>query len=93
MNERIKELASHAWEYADSNSQDGDGRHGWLYRDKFAELIVEDTINILKQEWYNLNDAPEVEDETPRDIGLRVGAKSQTIRLMHLIEKHFEIKK
>lgn len=44
MNERIKELALQAWRYADSNSRDGDGTHGWLYRDKFAELIVQDCI-------------------------------------------------
>ena len=72
MNDRIKELASQAWEYADRNSQDGDGRHGGLYRDKFAELIVEDTIKIMKQEWYDWNNYPKVEGETPRDIVLRV---------------------
>ena len=42
MNERIRELAAQAWRYADDNSRDGDGTHGWLYRDKFAELIVEE---------------------------------------------------
>ena len=42
MNERIKELADQAWHYADLNSSDGDGRHGHLYRDKFAELIIRD---------------------------------------------------
>jgi hypothetical protein len=40
MNERVEELALQAWNYADANSKDGDGRHGHLYRDKFAELIV-----------------------------------------------------
>jgi len=40
MNERLKELANQAWRHADDNSRDGDGTHGWLYRDKFAELIV-----------------------------------------------------
>ena len=58
---------------------------------KFAELIVEDAVSILRQEWYDLNDAPSVEGETPRDIGLRVGAKSQTIRLMRKIKEHFGV--
>jgi len=40
MNKRIKELAKQAWQYANNNSRDGDDTHGWLYRDKFAELLV-----------------------------------------------------
>ena len=60
---------------------------------KFAELLVEDTINIMKQEWYDHNNAPKVEGETPRDVGMRVGAKSQTIRLMHMVQKHFGVEK
>jgi hypothetical protein len=44
MNERIKELAAEAWQYANNNSRDGDDTHGWLYRDKFAELIVKESI-------------------------------------------------
>jgi hypothetical protein len=44
MNERLKELANQAWRHADDNSRDGDGTHGWLYRDKFAELIVRECI-------------------------------------------------
>lgn len=46
MNERIKELAAVAWEYADLHSRDGDGIHGHLYRDKFAELIVRECADI-----------------------------------------------
>ena len=60
-------------------------------KEKFAELIVKDTINIMKQEWYDRNNASKVEGETPRDIGLRIGAKSQTIRLMHMVQKHFGV--
>ena len=47
MNERIKELANQAWEYAHRNSQDGDGQFGWLYRDKFAELIIRECCDIF----------------------------------------------
>jgi hypothetical protein len=42
MNARIRELAEQAWQYANDNSRDGDNTHGWLYRDKFAELIVKE---------------------------------------------------
>ena len=48
MNERIRELAQQAWRYADDNSRDGDGTHGWLYRDKFAELIVRECMTVTK---------------------------------------------
>jgi len=47
MNERIRELARQAWRYADDNSRDGDETHGWLYRDKFAELIVKETMQVV----------------------------------------------
>ena len=41
MNERIQKLRKQAWYYADDNSRDGDdGKHGQLYAEKFAELIV-----------------------------------------------------
>ena len=47
MNERIKLLAAEAWQYANNNSRDGDETHGWLYRDKFAELIVEECRYVM----------------------------------------------
>ena len=85
MNERIKELMRQA-------GTDTSGK--WMgvdHAERFAELIVKDTINIMKQEWYDRNNASKVEGETPRDIGLRIGAKSQTIRLMHMVQKHFGV--
>lgn len=85
MNERIEKLALQATRH----SPDGFYTYTQIDAEKFAELIVEDTINIMKQEWYDRNNSPEVEGETPRDIGLRVGTKSQTIRLMHMVQKHF----
>jgi hypothetical protein len=48
MNERIKQLADEAWQYANDNSRDGDDTHGWLYRDKFAELIVQECVAICE---------------------------------------------
>lgn len=50
MNERIKELANQAWEYANSYSQEGDGKHGELYTAKFSELIIKECIEVSLQE-------------------------------------------
>jgi len=49
MNERIKELANEAWQYANNNSRDGDDTHGWLYRDKFAELIIQECATVARK--------------------------------------------
>jgi hypothetical protein len=90
MNKRIQELAEQAgYKHSPTVRLAFSG----FDKEKFAELIVEDTINILKQEWYDLNNTAKVEGETPRDVGMRVGAKSQTIRLIHKIEKHFGVEK
>lgn len=59
---------------------------------KFAELIVEEHLALLQQEWYALNDAPEVENESPRDVGFRVGKKSEINVLMAKIRDHFGVK-
>lgn len=48
MNTRIEELAQTAWRHADLYSRDGDGTHGHLFRDKFAELIVQDIVSGLR---------------------------------------------
>jgi hypothetical protein len=52
MNERIRELADEAWQYANNNSRDGDETHGWLYRDKFAELIVKECAVFVENDDY-----------------------------------------
>jgi hypothetical protein len=100
MNERIDKLVEQSITQNESGWPDfrkaltGSGSlYLHVFAEEFAELIVEDTINILKQEWYDLNNTAKVEGETPRDIGMRVGAKSQTIRLIHKIEKHFGVEK
>lgn len=98
MNKRIKELFKQAGgktsvrNLASNPVQVVETHELWdNHIEKFAELIVKDTINIMKQEWYDWNNAPSVEGETLRDVGLRVGAKSQTMRLMHMVEKHFGV--
>jgi len=57
--------------------------------EKFAELIVKEHIQLLQQEWYALNNAPAVPGESPRDVGFRVGRKTEIINLIEKIKKHF----
>lgn len=92
MNERIRELAGKALDQAVPET--------WTtltaydlnkFTEKFTELIVEESITLLKREWYALNNAPAGETETPRDIGLRVGARDQTGHLINVIERHFGV--
>ena len=61
----------------------------WL--EKFTHLIVKEHINILRNEWYRLNNLPADPNETQRDVGLRVGRKSEIIVLIEQIKKHFGV--
>ena len=89
MNERIRDLADEAAKYsavmALPTGESGDN----LFVNKFAELIVQEHIKILNREWYELNNLPVPENESLRDIGLRVGRKSEIISLIEKIKKHF----
>lgn len=89
MNKRIRELAEQArgtkkhvppvWQFYDSELE------------KFAELMIKEHIDLLRNEWYELNNLPEVEGESPRDIGLRVGRKTEVNVLIEKIRKHWNI--
>ena len=46
MNEQLKQFATQAWNYANKNSQEGDGLFGNLQLSKFAELIVKECAKI-----------------------------------------------
>ena len=93
MNDRIKELAKQAMIFSHENG-------GWRisthvpndFQEKFAELIIQDTIDLMRKEWYDLNNQPKVENESPRDIGLRVGRKSEIITLMEKIKNQYGVK-
>ena len=56
-----------------------------------GRMLVQEHLDLLRREWYTLNNTPSVEGEAPRDIGLRVGSKSQIIVLMEKIKKHFGV--
>jgi hypothetical protein len=83
MNERIKQLAEQS-EFSEKDLHiQGDNFQ------MFAELIVQEHIDLLKQEWYALNNEPAVPGESPRDVGFRVGRKTEIINLIEKIKKHF----
>ena len=92
MNERIRELAEQADDFTDNKIQmHGEYHPDWhdIRDQKFAELIVKDTIDLLTQEWYNLNNAAKANNEGPREVGIRVGAKSQLIKMIEKVKTHF----
>jgi len=80
MNEKIKELMLQAGYAAPEMA---------ARANKLAELIVREHIKLLQQQWYDLNNEPAVADESPRDIGIRVGKKGEIINLMAKIKEHF----
>jgi hypothetical protein len=84
MNEQIKELI----EQATTEEHDG---FRYFDKKKFANLLIAESLKVMQQEWYDLNNAPAVENESPRDIGIRVGKKSEVITLMHKIKEHFGV--
>ena len=95
MNERIRQLAEEAGIDARTMGFEANQHHRdpWNARlDKFVLLVVEDLLKLLQQEWYNLNNLAPVEGESPRDIGLRVGRKTEIISLMHKIKQEYGIK-
>ena len=88
MNEKIDELMIQAGARFEMMN--------WVHYDdfeykKFAELILKEAITVMNQEWYELNNRQHPEKESDRDIGFRVGQKSQTLLLMGKIKKHFGV--
>lgn len=88
MNEKIDELMIQAGARFEMMN--------WVHYDdfeykKFAELILKEAITVMNQEWYELNNRKHPEKESDRDIGFRVGQKSQTLLLMGKIKKHFGV--
>ena len=72
MNELIEEFSTEAWQYADLHSSNGDNKHGNLYRDKFAELILQhcfDSMHRLEQDIPNIW---KVEYDIKSDFGIKL---------------------
>ena len=55
---------------------------------KFAEIIINECTQLLKQRWYDLNNDTDIGDDK-RMIGIHVGKKSELIRMINEINKHF----
>lgn len=60
------------------------------HMEKFAELVVRECTNVLRQEWYQLNNS-EYDQTDSRSVGLHVGMKSGVNKSMVLIHKHFGV--
>jgi hypothetical protein len=92
MNEKIKQLAEQADAYAHLT---GEGmmyqKTRERYTEKFAELIIKECAKECQQEWYDLNNAPEVENESIRGAGIRVGQKNGVLKCISKIKKHFGV--
>lgn len=90
MNEQIKQLAMKA---------EGTKKHVpavWQFYDyeleNFVQLIVDQQVALLQQRWYDLNNQQPEPNETPRDVGMRVGRKSELILMIELLKNHFKEK-
>lgn len=59
--------------------------------ERFGDLIVKEHIKLLRQEWYELNDAEVTGEESARDIGFRVGQKAGINAMIAKINEHFGI--
>ena len=89
MNERIQKL----WEQS-GGSYDPGNQHVWpsckiLDPQAFAELIVKDVTNILRQEWFNENNDKEETDK--RETAIRLGKKLAYMKSVDLITERFGV--
>lgn len=58
--------------------------------EKYSAALIEDVIKTLRQEWYDLNSAVPPETESARDLGIRVGRKTEVIKLIELLKARYE---
>lgn len=58
--------------------------------EKFAELILQEHVELLKQRWYTLNNIKPPSDESSRDIGMRVGQKIEVQQCIRLLLNHWK---
>jgi hypothetical protein len=89
MNNHIRQLADRA----KKSVPHGLTPDKWIevYNQKFAELIVQENVDLLRKEWYALNNQETPENETPRELGIRLGKKTELITMIHKIKEHFGV--
>ena len=91
MNERINKLKEQAKEKVISHGAYGETEIYWeINVDKFAELILQEHVELLKQRWYTLNNIKPPSDESPRDMGMRVGQKIEVQQCIQLLLNHWK---
>lgn len=83
MNERIRQLHDLALFRGDRYALPDE------FANEFARLLGEEAVRVARDRWYELNNAPVVADESPRDVGIRVGRKMELIQIMHTLNQHF----
>lgn len=93
MNERIRELQSKSYLMC-KQIVDDDGHvvvtpDQWF--DKFAELLVRECMDVVRQEWYDENNKEPVNDA--RSIAIHVGTKSGLLRATNAVAKHFGVER
>lgn len=60
--------------------------------EKFTNMLLDDVNRLLQERWYELNNRLKPEDETLRELGIRLGRKSEVINIQNLIRKHYSVK-
>jgi hypothetical protein len=60
---------------------------------RFAELIIQDTLKLIQQEWYDLNNDEDfdVVNRSNGDIRFRAGQKAELVVIIEKIKKHFGV--
>lgn len=88
MNERIKELA------LQSGAVPLAGHGGLIISnlnvEKFAELIVGECMDIIRQEWFKENNS-EVDRQDTRSVAIHVGKKLGIDASLNAVTKHFGV--
>ena len=94
MNEQVKKLLHDAAKHVGRYVTPGNVQNLHIaINEKFAELIIAEHLRIMQQEWYDLNNiSVDSDNESPRDVGLRVGRKNEVLVLMDKICKHSGVK-
>jgi hypothetical protein len=62
------------------------------FAEEFARLLGAEAVRVVRDRWYELNNTPAPEGESARDVGMRVGRKTELIQVMHTLNQHFGLR-
>lgn len=89
MNERIIKFSDEAWNIASEQHSIHSPLLLRTYTEKFAELIILDCKNVIRQEWFNENNTdPEQEG---RSIAIHIGKKIGLDTALDVITDRFGV--